>query len=136
MKRHEHKKRMRKWVLLLSALIIILYVLAVKGIGITHHAANNDYGWNLLLVNHENYIPHNYKVELTELSNGEKVDSRIYPDLQDMFDDARAQGYGLFVAAGYRTTEKQQQLMDEKIDAYKNEGHSSSEAKQIGRAHV
>lgn len=119
MKRHGHKKRMRKWVLLLSALIIILYVLAVKGIGITHHAANNDYGWNLMLVNHENYIPHNYKVELTELSNGEKVDSRIYPDLQDMFDDARAQGYGLFVAAGYRTTEKQQQLMDEKIDAIK-----------------
>lgn len=52
MKRHGHKKRMRKWVLLLSALIIILYVLAVKGIGITHHAANNDYGWNLMLVNH------------------------------------------------------------------------------------
>ena len=136
MKRHGHKKRMRKWVLLLSALIIILYVLAVKGIGITHHAANNDYGWNLMLVNHENYIPHYYKVELTELSNGEKVDSRIYPDLQDMFDDARAQGYGLFVAAGYRTTEKQQQLMDEKIDAYKNEGHSSSEAKRLAEQWV
>lgn len=44
------------------------------------------------------------------MSNGEKVDSRIYPELQEMFDDARAQGYGLFVAAGYRTAEKQQQL--------------------------
>ena len=51
MKRHGHKKRMLKWGLLLSTLIIILYVLAVKGIGITHHATNNDYGWNLMLVN-------------------------------------------------------------------------------------
>ena len=102
MKRHGHKKRMRKWVLLLSALIIILYMLAVKGIGITHHVANNDYGWNLLLVNHENYIPHNYKVELTELSNGEKVDSRIYPDLQNMFDDARAQGCLLYTSPSPR----------------------------------
>ena len=73
-------------------------------------------GWNLILVNHDNYIPADYKVQLTELSNGKKVDSRIYPELQEMFDDARAQGYSLFVREGYRTQEEQQQLMDEKIE--------------------
>ena len=38
--------------------------------------------WNLILVDRNHYIPNNYQVELTELSNGKKVDSRIYPELQ------------------------------------------------------
>lgn len=49
--------------------------------------------WNLILVNRNHYIPDNYQVELTELSNGKKVDSRIYPELQQMFNDARAEKY-------------------------------------------
>lgn len=66
---------------------------------ITHHIASEDNGWNLILVNRDNYIPADYKVQLTELSNGKKVDSRIYPELQEMFDDARAQGYSLYQGA-------------------------------------
>lgn len=50
--------------------------------------------WNLILVDRNHYIPDNYQVELTELSNGKKVDSRIYPELQQMFNDARAEGAG------------------------------------------
>lgn len=125
----------RRWIRLIP-LVIILYVLIANGNGVIHHVANDDYGWNLILVNHKNYIPHNYQVELTELSNGEKVDSRIYPDLQNMFDDARAQGYGLFVSAGYRTTEKQQLLMKEKIEAYENDGYSSLDAKRLAEQWV
>ena len=49
--------------------------------------------WNLILVDRNHYIPNNYQVELTELSNGKKVDSRIYPELQEMFNDARAEGW-------------------------------------------
>ena len=103
---------------------------------ITHHMASEDHGWNLILVNRENYIPADYEVQLTELSNGKKVDSRIYPELQEMFNAARAQGYGLFVREGYRTQEEQQQLMDEKIEAYENEGKSKSEAKKLAEQWV
>ena len=103
---------------------------------ITHHVASEDNGWNLILVNRENYIPADYEVQLTELSNGKKVDSRIYPELQEMFNAARAQGYGLFVREGYRTQEEQQQLMDEKIEAYENEGKSKSEAKKLAEQWV
>ena len=103
---------------------------------ITNHVASEDNGWNLILVNRNSYIPDDYKVELTELSNGEKVDSRIYPELQEMFNDARAQGYGLFVREGYRTQEEQQQLLDEKIEAYENEGKSKSEAKKLAEQWV
>lgn len=103
---------------------------------ITHHMASEDHGWNLILVNRENYIPADYEVQLTELSNGKKVDSRIYPELQEMFNAARAQGYGLFVREGYRTQEEQQQLMNEKIEVYENEGKSKSEAKKLAEQWV
>lgn len=87
--------------------------------------------WNLVLVNKRNPIPSNWENQLTELSNGQYVDSRIYPALQQMFDDARAQGIYPVVGAGYRTEEKQQELMDEKIEAYKAEGKTDREAKKL-----
>ena len=83
---------------------------------------------NLILVNKQNFVPDNYKVDLVELSNGQSVDSRIYPALQEMFDVARTQGIYPVVASGYRTTKEQQRLMDDKIAAYTNEGLPSNEA--------
>lgn len=77
--------------------------------------ADTSQGWNLILVNKNYRIPDNYDIELTELSNGEKVDSRIYPDLQDMFNAARANGLALFVREGYRTQEEQQELWMKKL---------------------
>lgn len=90
----------------------------------------DDASWSLILVNRWNPIPDGYSVELTTLSNGERVDSRIYPALQEMFDDARAGGVWPIVASGYRTAAKQQGLLDEKIAEYENEGLTAGEAKR------
>lgn len=146
MKRYTRRKSYKVKILFSLLFLIILYMMAGKVLNsdftllpldnITHHVASEDNGWNLILVNRNSYIPDDYKVELTELSNGEKVDSRIYPELQEMFNDARAQGYGLFVREGYRTQEEQQQLLDEKIEAYENEGKSKSEAKKLAEQWV
>ena len=65
--------------------------------------ADLDHGWNLILVNSKNRIPGDYEAELIQLSNGKQVDERIYPELQEMFDAARADGLHLFVLEGYRT---------------------------------
>ena len=73
-------------------------------------------------------LPEGYTVELTELSNGQSVATLIYPALQQMFDDARAAGVYPIVASGYRTPEKQQSLMDEKIQSLTEEGYSQEEA--------
>ena len=146
MKRYTRRKSYKVKILFGLLFLIILCMMAGKVLNsdftllpldnITHHVASEDNGWNLILVNRNSYIPDDYKVELTELSNGEKVDSRIYPELQEMFNDARAQGYGLFVREGYRTQEEQQQLLDEKIEAYENEGKSKSEAKKLAEQWV
>jgi len=92
--------------------------------------------WNLILVNRNNFIPSDYKVELIDLSNGHQVDARIYPSLQQMFDDARTQGVYPTVVSGYRTEEKQRQLMDEKIKAYEMEGNSKEEAAKLAEGWV
>ena len=127
---------------------VILFVIALSGIflinkntfqnrdNIAHHTAGGDNGWNLILINRDNYIPDDYELKLTELSNGQKVDSRIYPKLQEMFDEARKEGLGLFVAAGYRTREKQQELLDEKIREYENEGKTKKEAEKLAKEWV
>ena len=146
MKRYARRKKFKVKKLFILLFTVMLCVMAGKVLhsslttpflgNITHHMASEDHGWNLILVNRENYIPADYEVQLTELSNGKKVDSRIYPELQEMFNAARAQGYGLFVREGYRTQEEQQQLMNEKIEAYENEGHSKSEAKKLAEQWV
>lgn len=146
MKRYTRRKSYKVKILFSLLFLIILCMMAGKVLNsdftllpfdnITHHTASEDNGWNLILVNRDSYIPDDYQVELTELSNGKKVDSRIYPELQKMFNDARAQGYGLFVREGYRTQEEQQQLLEEKIEAYENEGKSKSEAKKLAEQWV
>ena len=88
----------------------------------------DETAWCLILVNKWNFIPDDYEVELTELTNGESVDKRIYPALQEMFDAARSDGVYPIIASGYRTAEEQQSLMDEKIADYKAEGYPAGEA--------
>ena len=146
MKRYTRRKSHKVKILFSLLFLIILCMMAGKVLNsdftllsldnITHHVASEDNGWNLILVNRDSYIPDDYQVEFTELSNGKKVDSKIYPELQEMFNAARAQGYGLFVREGYRTQEEQQQLLDEKIEAYENEGKSKSEAKKLAEQWV
>lgn len=109
MKRYKRRRRFKVKKLFILLFIVMLCAMAGKFLNsfftmpflgsITHHIASEDNGWNLILVNRDNYIPADYKVQLTELSNGKKVDSRIYPELQEMFDDARAQGYSLYQGA-------------------------------------
>lgn len=92
---------------------------------------SSEQQWYLILVNDKNKIPKNYNFELTELNNGRSVDSRIYPDLQAMFDDMRSSGIYPVVSEGFRTADEQKQMMSEKIDAYIDMGYSQKDAKSL-----
>lgn len=92
--------------------------------------------WKLILVNRWNPIPENYEITFTELQNDHRVDSRIYPELQAMFDDARAQGILPMISSSYRTTEMQQQLMDEKIAEYQGQGYGCEDARALAEQWV
>ena len=88
-------------------------------------------GWELILVNDDNYVPDGYKLDLLTLSNGEQVDERIYPDLQKMFDDMRVLGHRPKVVSGYRSEQEQRSVLDDKVHEYKNQGYSSFAARKM-----
>ena len=93
-------------------------------------------GWNLILVNKDNPVPDDYSISFTDLSNGKQVDTRIYPALQKMFDDARATGIDLFVREGYRTRDAQQRIMDSRIQQYMDQGNSREDAEALAKQYV
>jgi D-alanyl-D-alanine carboxypeptidase len=95
-----------------------------------------DKDWNLILVNHWNYIPDDYQMVLVRLANGESVDARIYPDLLAMFNAARAHGVDPVVVSGYRSPEDQKSLMMKKINEYQTQGYSAVEAQALAEKWV
>lgn len=86
-------------------------------------------GWELTLVNKWNPLPEDAETEVVELSNGERVDRRIYPYLQQMFDDARAEGIYPVVRSGYRTRQEQIEIYEERMQRYQADGLSAEAAR-------
>lgn len=121
------------------ALLGLLVVLGCLGANWRHGARLGGVGsddWRLVLVNEWSRVPPGYEVELVELSNGERVDARIYPDLQELFDAARAEGLRPFVREGYRTQAEQQEILDATIEGYREEGHSRFWASVLAERYV
>lgn len=119
-------------------MLLILWQLAGDiyfRLGTTHTFPQSE-EWSLMVVNRWNKMPEDYSVDLLELSNGQKVDSRIYPYLQEMFDAARAEGIYPIVREGYRTAQEQQDILDDKIQSYINEGYSRSRAEKTAKEWV
>ena len=130
-------KKLLKAVVGVYLLLIVFQLLgdAYSNLQIIHEIPVSE-EWNLIVVNRWNEIPEEYVVDLIELSNGQKVDSRIYPALQEMFDVARAEGIYPIVGEGYRTAEEQQKILDDKIQAYINEGYSRERAEKTAKEWV
>ena len=82
----------------------------------------------LTLVNFENTIPKDWKVDLVQLNNGQSVDRRIYDDLIAMLQAAKSEGLNTLICSSYRTNEKQEQLYQNKVSEYLSQGYSKVEA--------
>lgn len=92
--------------------------------------------WRLILVNRDHPLDEEYSVELTELRYDQTVDSRIYPDLQAMFDEMREDGLTPRVVEGYRSREEQTEKLEEKIRDYMGYGKSREEARELALTRV
>lgn len=86
--------------------------------------------WNLTLVNQTHPINEEYTADitLTKLKNGQSIDSRCYPYLQKMMDDCREEGYNPIICSSFRTYQKQEELFNEQIRVYLNQGMSYKDA--------
>lgn len=85
--------------------------------------------WNLTLANSCNPVPADYQPSLTRLRNGQAIDTRCYPDLQEMMDDCRRVGLHPIICSSYRTYQKQESLYQDEVDKYLAQGYSINAAK-------
>ena len=84
----------------------------------------------LTLVNDRNPVPSTWTVDPVKLKRRQSIDRRAYTALQQMMDDARAQGLKPVISSSYRTNARQQELYTKEVGKYRNQGLSESEAKE------
>lgn len=92
--------------------------------------AVEDLPWNLVLVNADHALPENWQCDLMELSNGRKIDRRMYESLQAMFDACRADGLLPMVNSGYRSYEDQKAILMKRYNRYRDQGMSVEDAQK------
>ena len=122
----------KKRLFLLFVLCSLIFALIVERTDFSSPIKTADIsrGWQLMVVNSNYRVPDDYELQLVTLSCGERVEKRIYPDLQNMFDDALKSGVDLVVRSGYRSEEEQKQLMIKKIGELRSEGFSDKKARE------
>lgn len=86
--------------------------------------------WNLMLVNSQYPMKENYDIALTELRDDQRVDSRMYPYLQEMFDACRADGLYPLVWSSYRPKEEQERILNDKIQTFEEQGYAEESARE------
>lgn len=83
----------------------------------------------LLLVNKDHKLPEDYEVELRTLRDGVHQAAEIaYDPLNKMLSAGRKEGLRFEVCSSYRSVERQQELLDEDINALMRRGYSYQEA--------
>jgi D-alanyl-D-alanine carboxypeptidase len=92
--------------------------------------------WKLVLVNSTHPLGAFTPPELVTLRNGVQVDARIYPALQEMFDEMRRTGLSPIAGEGFRTYETQKSMLNDRIKGYRTQGYSYVEAYVLAREYV
>lgn len=83
----------------------------------------------LTLVNKNNKLPDDYSVNLKTLNNGySQVDETIYDALKEMLTDGTNSGLNFCVASAYRSTSRQEEILNSDIEAYMSKGMDYEEA--------
>lgn len=109
----------------------------VSGVSVEAGAAQEEEpelpkDWNLVLVDGEHPIAQvDALPKMTVLRRGEQVDSRIYPPLQKMFDDMRAQGLRPIVADGYHSGEEHEKLLESLAKDFETSGETAQRARAL-----
>lgn len=103
-------------------------VSSIKNSNSYYSGESKDNDWKLILVNPWNKVPDNYDISLIQLINGQAIDERCYPELQQMMDDCRAAGLSPKICSSYRTQEKQERLFNDKVNRLIGEGYSQEAA--------
>lgn len=90
--------------------------------------------WNLKLVNKDNAVSRDYVPELEEYADGIMFDKRAISYLRSMINAIHKEKItGIWIASAYRSYEKQEQLFNNKVQYYKNQGKKQAEAEELAQ---
>lgn len=85
--------------------------------------------WRLVLVNAENPLPEDFKIELANYDRSRQFDARAIDELIIMIKDMKASGASnIWIQSAYRTPEYQKRLFKNKVQEFINMGKSQEEA--------
>lgn len=136
MKKKQKKSFNKIFILIILFIAIIgFYKSGNIDIKVYAEAANNtvneetnmkDY---IILVNKDNPLPDDYKVELEEYDN-HLVSKDIISDLDDMYKNAKKDGVNLNINTSYRDKKEQQEILDRRIKLYVQEGLNKKDAEE------
>ena len=84
--------------------------------------------WRLFLVNKWHPLPPDYSAEIVEYTPGKYVDARITKPLDELISAAREDGYNIVVRSGYRPSEEQLELYNERLQRLIDNGMSRADA--------
>lgn len=87
--------------------------------------------WNTILVNPWNKLPANFKVNLSYVEGGYRVDSRIYNDFVAMMAALRNSGKAPVLISSYRSYDLQTYLYNNEVQNFLNQGYSYETAKRL-----
>ncbi len=113
----------------ISGLANRLVVLIEPNAAATFLQFDEDEGtWSLVLVNASNPLPDGFSVETADVGGGHSVDKRIADSLNAMLEDCRRAGYHPFIRSSFRTRDEQQQILNERVELYREAGYSGEDA--------
>ena len=92
--------------------------------------------WQLALVNAANPISMDPVMELADIPNGQKIDSRALADFEDMLRAMTASGLNPVIRSGYRGMSEQQQVWESKLKDLEAQGMTPEEAKAEALTYV
>lgn len=84
--------------------------------------------WYLMLVNQSHPMEDGYVPELANIDDAHQVDARVLEPLQNMLKAASDEGYSLYVCSAYRSVDRQEELFNESMIDYVNQGMTYYEA--------
>lgn len=84
--------------------------------------------WYLMLVNQSHPMEDGYVPELANIDDSHQVDARVLEPLQNMLKAASDEGYSLYVCSAYRSVDRQEELFNESMIDYVNQGMTYYEA--------
>lgn len=98
------------------------------------YVPNGD--WRLIIANKQHPMPESYKINVSYLDGGYRIDSRVKDTYNAMIAAAKKDGISLRLISGFRTFEGQTTLFNNKVNQYLNQGYSREKAKELAAQYV